>query len=73
MGECTEVGMYIAMARQADREGYPEIAEAFKDMLLKKLTMLQDLQNFLVKLLQIQLREILNYVQKPNSALATVR
>ena len=30
MGECTEVGMYIAMARQADREGYPEIAEAFK-------------------------------------------
>ena len=30
MGECTEVGMYIAMARQADREGYPEIAEATK-------------------------------------------
>jgi rubrerythrin len=29
-GECTEVGMYIAMSRQADREGYPEIAEAFK-------------------------------------------
>ncbi|MGP1446795.1 MAG: ferritin family protein [Candidatus Limimorpha sp.] len=30
MGEATEVGMYIAMSRQADREGYPEIAEAFK-------------------------------------------
>lgn len=29
-GECTEVGMYIAMSRQADREGYPEIAEAYK-------------------------------------------
>ncbi|HHX54493.1 MAG TPA: NADH peroxidase [Clostridiales bacterium] len=29
VGECTEVGMYIAMARQADREGYPEIAAAF--------------------------------------------
>ena len=29
-GECAEVGMYLAMARQADREGYPEIAEAFK-------------------------------------------
>ena len=28
-GECTEVGMYLAMSRQADREGYPEIAEAF--------------------------------------------
>ena len=30
VGECTEVGMYLAMSRQADREGYPEIAEAFK-------------------------------------------
>lgn len=30
MGECAEVGMYLAMSRQADREGYPEIAEAFK-------------------------------------------
>ena len=24
-GECTEVGMYLAMARVAHREGYPEI------------------------------------------------
>ena len=24
-GECTEVGMYLAMARQAHREGYPEV------------------------------------------------
>ena len=30
MGEATEVGMHIAMSRQADPEGYPEIAEAFK-------------------------------------------
>lgn len=29
-GECSEVGMYLAMARQADREGYPEVAEAYK-------------------------------------------
>jgi rubrerythrin len=28
--ECTEVGMYLAMARQADREGYPEVAQAFE-------------------------------------------
>ena len=28
--ECGEVGMYLAMSRQADREGYPEIAEAYK-------------------------------------------
>ncbi|MDD3149945.1 MAG: ferritin family protein [Candidatus Gastranaerophilales bacterium] len=30
VGECTEVGMYLAMSRQADREGYPEIAETYK-------------------------------------------
>lgn len=30
IGECTEVGMYLAMSRQAEREGYPEIADAFK-------------------------------------------
>lgn len=30
LGECTEVGMYLAMSRQADREGYSEVAEAFK-------------------------------------------
>jgi len=29
IGECTEVGMYLAMGRQADREGYPEVAEAY--------------------------------------------
>ncbi len=29
-GECAEVGMYIAMARQAEREGYPEVAETMK-------------------------------------------
>lgn len=30
VGECTEVGMYLAMSRQADRDGYPEVAEAYK-------------------------------------------
>ncbi len=29
-GECTEVGMYLAMSRQAEREGHPEVAEAYK-------------------------------------------
>ncbi|MDR1398564.1 MAG: NADH peroxidase [Treponema sp.] len=29
-GECSEVGMYLAMSRVAEREGYPEVAEAFK-------------------------------------------
>ena len=30
VGECTEVGMYLAMSRQADREGFPEDAESYK-------------------------------------------
>ena len=29
-GECSEVGMYLAMSRGAEREGYPEVAEAYK-------------------------------------------
>ena len=29
-GECTEVGMYLAMARVAEREGYPEIGAFYK-------------------------------------------
>ena len=29
-GETCEVGLYLAMARQALREGYPEVAEALK-------------------------------------------
>jgi len=29
-GECTEVGMYLAMSRQAEREGLIEVAEAYK-------------------------------------------
>ncbi len=28
-GECSEVGMYLAMSRQAFREGYPEIGDYF--------------------------------------------
>ena len=35
-GECTEVGMYLAMSRQAHREGYPEIGEAFRRYALEE-------------------------------------
>lgn len=35
-GECQEVGLYLAMARQAQREGYPEIAEALKRIALEE-------------------------------------
>jgi len=29
-GECTEIGMFVAMSRQAEREGFAEIAETYK-------------------------------------------
>lgn len=29
-GECTEVGMYLAMSRQAIREGYPEVGAFYQ-------------------------------------------
>ena len=29
-GECCEVGMYLAMSRQAIREGYPEVGEFYR-------------------------------------------
>ena len=32
MGETTEVGLYLAMSRQAQREGYPEIAKVLKSL-----------------------------------------
>ncbi len=31
-GETSEVGLYLAMSRQAQREGYPEIAEILKSL-----------------------------------------
>jgi rubrerythrin len=31
-GETMEVGLYLAMARQAEREGYPEIATVLRDI-----------------------------------------
>jgi len=30
IAECTEVGMYLAMGRQAYREGFPEVGEVYK-------------------------------------------
>lgn len=36
MGECREVGLYLAMARQAEREGYPEISESLKRIAIEE-------------------------------------
>ena len=34
--ECIEAGAYMAMARQADRQGYPEIANSFQRMAMEE-------------------------------------
>ena len=44
-GECTEVGMYLAMARVAHREGYPEIGLYWRKPLTKRRSMPQNLQS----------------------------
>ena len=43
-GECSEVGMYLAMARVAHREGYPEI-EVVTDSTKKNLEMRVEAEN----------------------------
>ena len=48
-GECSEVGMYLAMARVAFREGYPELVITGRKQLMKKQSMQLSLQSFLVK------------------------
>jgi len=35
-GEAATLGLYLAMARQAEREGYPEIAEVLKSIALEE-------------------------------------
>ncbi len=35
-GETGEVGLYLAMAKQAQREGYPEIAEVLKTIAIEE-------------------------------------
>ena len=61
-GECSEVGMYLAMARVAHREGYPEIGLYWEKADMKKLSMLQNSLNFLAKLLLTAQRKTLKCV-----------
>ena len=44
-GECTEVGMYLAMARVAHREGYPRSACTGRRPLMKRLSTLLSSQS----------------------------
>ena len=44
-GECSEVGMYLCMARIAHREGYPEIGLYWEKLLTKKQNTLRNSLN----------------------------
>lgn len=48
-GECSEVGMYLAMARVAHREGYPESVFTGKRLPMKRQSMPLNLQSFSVR------------------------
>ena len=61
-GECTEVGMYLAMARVAHREGYRKSVFTGKKQLGKRLSTLLNLLNFSAKLLQTAQRKTLRCV-----------
>ena len=48
-GECSEVGMYLAMSRVAFREGYPEVVCTMKKQLTKRQSTQQNSQSFSAK------------------------
>ena len=49
-GECSEVGMYLAMARVAHREGYRRSACTGRKLLTKRLSTLRNSQSFWARL-----------------------
>ena len=49
-GECSEVGMYLAMARVAHREGYPEIGLYWEKAASRKQSTLLSSQSCLARL-----------------------
>ena len=57
IGECTEVGMYLAMSRQADREGYPEVAEAYKRIAFEEAEHAAKFAELLLEVLLLILRK----------------
>ena len=68
-GECTEVGMYLAMARVAHREGYPEIGLYWKRQRGKKPSTPQSLPNCWAKWLPTaRLKTLLCVSRRENGA-----
>jgi len=68
-GECTEVGMYLAMARQAAREGYPEIAIVLEKIAFEEAEHAARFQEMLGELVTDSTKEnLLKMLQGENGA-----
>ena len=61
-GECSEVGMYLAMVRVAHREGYPEIGLYWEKAAYEEAEHAANSLNFLAKLLLTAQRKTLKCV-----------
>ena len=71
MGECTEVGMYLAMARVAHREGYPEVGLYYEKAAWEEAEHAAKFAS--EKLLQIQQRRTLSSELRQKQVLAKLR
>ena len=68
-GECTEVGMYLATARQAAREGYPEIAIVLEKIAFEEAEHAARFQEMLGELVSDSTKEnLLKMLQGENGA-----
>lgn len=56
-GECSEAGMYLAMARVAHREGYPEIGMYWEKAAYEEAEHAAKFAELLMKLLQAAQRK----------------
>lgn len=72
-GECSEVGMYLAMARVAIREGYPEIGEFYKQAAWEEAEHACKFAELLEKLSPIPPKRTSNFASTRNSALRRVK
>ena len=66
-GECTEVGMYLAMSRAAAREGYPKSPNIGRPQPLKRQNTPQNLRNCSANVFPIRPKRTLPFALKPKT------
>ena len=71
-GECSEVGMYLAMARQAYREGYPEVAVVLEKIAHEEAEHAARFQEMLGELVSTSTKENLEKLLNENKQIKCV-